>query len=72
MADNLLFDRLATVEFTGRADVVDLMRELNLSMQDALEISEHLPVWAQFSIYEGGYPARVASGLENDSGSWQQ
>jgi hypothetical protein len=61
MADNLIFDRLATAEFTGRADVVDVLRELNLSMQEALEISDHLPVWAEFSVYEGGYPARVAN-----------
>lgn len=54
IADNLVFLRRATAEFTGRAGVVDLMREFNLSMQEAMEISEHLPVWAEFSVYEGG------------------
>ena len=27
---------------------------------EALEISDHLPVWAEFSIYEGGVPGQVA------------
>ena len=60
MADNILFDRRATVEFTGRSGVFDLMRECDLSLQAALEISEHLPVWAEFSVYEGGQPGHVA------------
>jgi deoxyribonuclease-1-like protein len=54
LADNILFDRTATIEFTGRAEVVDLIREFDLTMQQAQEISEHLPVWAEFSSYEGG------------------
>jgi hypothetical protein len=58
--DNLLFDKLATTEFTGRADVVDLMRELSLPLRDVQEISEHLPVWAEFSVYEGGRSDYVA------------
>ena len=36
------------------------MRECDLSMQAALEVSEHLPVWAEFSVYEGGQPGHVA------------
>ena len=54
MADNILFDRRATIEFTGRAEVVDMMREFELTVQAAAEISEHLPVWAEFSVFEGG------------------
>jgi len=53
-SDNLLFDFRATKEFTGRSGVLDLMRELNLTMQEALETASHLPVWAEFSVYEGG------------------
>ena len=60
LVNNILFDRLATVEFTGRAGVFDLMRECDLSLTAALEISEHLPVWAEFSVYEGGQPGHVA------------
>jgi exonuclease III len=60
LADNILFDRRATVEYTGQSGVLDLIRELNLSPQDAVGISEHLPVWAEFSSYENGQPGHVA------------
>jgi hypothetical protein len=58
IADNLVFQRRATAEFTGRAGVIDLMREFNLTMQETVEISDHLPVWAEFSVYEGGLPGQ--------------
>ena len=61
MYDNLLFNRQATVEFTGRAGVLDVPRELNLPMSQALDLSDHLPIWAEFSVYEGGQPGRMAS-----------
>jgi len=60
--DNILFQRQATNEFTGRAGIFDFMREYNLSMEEALEVSDHLPVWAEFSVYEGGQPGRTAAG----------
>lgn len=59
LVDNILFDRRATSEFTGRAEVVDLIREFDLTMQQAQEISEHLPVCAEFSSYEGGQKGYV-------------
>ncbi|MEM7452786.1 MAG: endonuclease/exonuclease/phosphatase family protein [Planctomycetota bacterium] len=63
--DNLVFSELATVEFTGFADVFDFMKFYNLRLQDAIGISEHLPVWAEFSVYEGFGEGRVAeSGAE--------
>jgi len=55
--DNILFDRAATTEFTGRAGVFDLIRQFNLSQDQALQVSDHFPVWAEFSPYEGGHPA---------------
>jgi endonuclease/exonuclease/phosphatase family metal-dependent hydrolase len=58
--DNLVFQSLATTEFTGRAGVFDFMREYNLTMDQALEVSDHLPIWAEFTVYEGGQPGRVA------------
>ncbi|MCC7083564.1 MAG: endonuclease/exonuclease/phosphatase family protein [Pirellulales bacterium] len=58
--DNILFNRSATVEFTGRWGVLDLVREFNLTEAQALQVSDHLPVWAEFSVYEGGQPGRVA------------
>ncbi|MEX2140617.1 MAG: endonuclease/exonuclease/phosphatase family protein [Pirellulales bacterium] len=58
--DNLLFHRAATSEFTGLTGVVDLMRDYQLTLDAALEVSDHLPVWAQFSVLEGGQVGRVA------------
>jgi hypothetical protein len=58
--DNILFDRRATVEFTGRAEVLDLMRECDLTIEAAQEVSAHLPVWAEFSSYEGGQSGHTA------------
>jgi len=59
--DNIVFIGTATSEFTGRGGVYDFMRKFNLTEQEALEISDHLPVWAEFKIYEGGQPGRVAT-----------
>jgi hypothetical protein len=56
LLDNILLDRRATSEFTGRVEVVDMLREFDLPMTAAQEVSEHLPVWAEFSVYEGGQP----------------
>jgi len=64
LVDNLLFDRRATTEFTGRSGVVDLIREFELSMRQAVEISDHLPIWAEFSVYEGGQVGHVARSPE--------
>lgn len=61
MCDNILFNRRATVEFTGRAGVVDLMHDFNISMSQALEVSDHLPIWAEFSVYEGGQVGHMAA-----------
>lgn len=58
--DNILYHSEATSEFTGRCGVVDLQREYGLTLQQALEVSDHLPVWAEFSAYEGGKPGYVA------------
>jgi len=52
--DNLFFHRRATTEFAGRAEVFDVMRAYDLTRRQAEEISDHLPVWAEFSSYEGG------------------
>ena len=69
--DNLVFSEAATVEFTGRGGVFDFLRHYNLGLDQALQISEHVPVWAEFSIFEGsapktpqveGTPGRVAEG----------
>jgi len=63
LADNLLVVRKATTELTGRVGVVDLIREYGLAPGEAQEISEHIPVWAEFNVYEGGLPGNVHSPL---------
>jgi hypothetical protein len=59
--DNILFDRQATMEFTYRSGVADLARELGCSPQEAADVSEHLPVWAEFTLVEGGQSGNVAA-----------
>ncbi len=59
MLDNILFSNQATGEFTGRAGVVDFLRKQNLNLEQALEVSDHLPVWAEFTTHEGGLIGRV-------------
>ena len=51
--DNIVFDRRTTVEYTGRWGVLDLMQEFSLTSAQALEVSDHMPVWAEFGVYEG-------------------
>lgn len=63
--DNIVFDGKATDEYLGIGGVYDFMTEMNLTFEEALAISDHKPVWAEFSIYEGGQPKRVA---ENQNG----
>jgi deoxyribonuclease-1-like protein len=58
--DNIIFHEQSTAEFTGRAGVYDFMRQFNLTLEQALEVSDHLPVWAEFSVYEGGKLGRIA------------
>jgi endonuclease/exonuclease/phosphatase family metal-dependent hydrolase len=59
--DNIVFLGNVTSEFTGRSGVVDIMREFNLTMNEALEVSDHVPVWAEFSVYESGRETPVAA-----------
>ena len=59
--DNLVIHRPSTTEYTGRCGVFDVMRRWNLSVQEALQVSDHFPVWAEFSAYERDYSGRIAS-----------
>lgn len=59
--DNILFHRRKTAEFTGAGGVFDFEKEFDLTRDQAKVISDHFPVWAEFSIYEGASPA-LASG----------
>ncbi len=59
--DNLVFSRAATSEYTGRWGVFDMIRQFNLTVDEALEVSDHMPVWAEFNLFEGGQGGRVAT-----------
>ena len=50
--DNLIIHQPSTTEYAGRSGVFDFMRFKNLSLQQAIQVSDHFPVWAEFSIYE--------------------
>jgi len=63
--DHILIDRNMTREFTGRFGVYDLMHELGLSEAQALLISDHLPVWAEFTAYEVPLGSAVAAADAN-------
>lgn len=58
--DNLVFHMPATGEYRNRSGVFDFMREYNLTQEQALQVSDHLPVWAEFSIHEDGAEPAVA------------
>lgn len=60
MLDEIVFSGPATVEFNGKVGAYDFLRQYNLSLEQALEVSEHLPIWAEFSTIEGAEPGRIA------------
>jgi endonuclease/exonuclease/phosphatase family metal-dependent hydrolase len=58
--DNIILHQPSTTEFSGRWGVYDIQRLHNLSREQALQVSDHYPVWAEFSAYESATPGRVA------------
>jgi len=58
--DNLIFDARATTEYTGTWGVLDLQSTFGLSLDKALEVSDHNPVWAAFRPWE---TQQVAAGV---------
>lgn len=59
--DNIVFDQRRTTEFTGQAGVLDLMAAFKMTEEQALEVSDHLPVWATFSTVESGGSALASA-----------
>ena len=51
--DNIIFNPNATVEFTGNSGVFDFLKQFNLSLNDAMQLSARIPVWAEFAMHEG-------------------
>jgi endonuclease/exonuclease/phosphatase family metal-dependent hydrolase len=62
--DNIVFGDRYTNEYTGRWGVFDLMRQYQLTREQALDVSDHLPVWAEFFPYENA-GAEVAAQPES-------
>ncbi len=58
--DNILIHGPSTTEFRNIAGVLDVMREYNLTEAQAIQVSDHLPIWAEFDVYESGRPKRIA------------
>ena len=58
--DNMIFHGLSTTEFTGRCGVFNYAQQFHLNIDQALEVSDHFPIWAEFNAYESTTPGRVA------------
>ncbi len=58
--DNIIFHGRSTTEFTGRWGIFNFAQQFGLNPEQALEVSDHFPVWAEFSAYESTQPGRVA------------
>jgi endonuclease/exonuclease/phosphatase family metal-dependent hydrolase len=50
--DNLLIDPSTNAEYTGHAGVLSLTDYFQLSVNEALKLSDHNPVWAEFLVEE--------------------
>jgi len=49
---NIVFDNQRTVEGIGNAKLVDLIKRFDLKLSEAAAIAEHLPICAEFSVFE--------------------
>jgi deoxyribonuclease-1-like protein len=59
--DNIIVHAPSTTEYRGKSNVFDLVRVANLRQDEAEAVSDHFPVWAEFSVYERDQYGRVAS-----------
>ena len=59
--DNMLLHQPSTAEFSGSWGVYNIEQIHKLTRDQALQVSDHLPIWAEFSAYESATPGRVAT-----------
>ena len=59
--DNIVVHQQSTAEFTGRWGVFNFPQIYKLTPDQALQVSDHLPIWAEFNAYESAAPGRVAT-----------
>ncbi len=50
--DHMLIDSRVTTEYLRRSGVLNLERCFGIDQTAALKISDHYPIWAEFSVYE--------------------
>ena len=62
--DHILMDRRMTREYTGRFGVLDFQRDFGLTEEQSLLVSDHQPLWAEFSAYEMPHFDPIAAGPE--------
>lgn len=68
--DNILFDRGPTNEFIGKAGVLDMATVFGITIDESLKVSDHNPIWAEFSIVEqpSPYSASASNGTMANQG----
>ena len=59
--DNLVVHLPSTTECVGRSGVFNVMERFQLTAAEAELVSNHLPVYAEFSAYERDYTGGIAS-----------
>lgn len=59
--DNMILHQPSSAEFTGRWGVFNFQELFKLTPDQALQVSDHLPIWAEFNAYESAAPGRVAT-----------
>ncbi len=64
--DHILIDRTVTTEFTGRYGVLDFQNDFGLTQEQAIKVSDHQPVWAEFSAFESVRQPAIASDIRAD------
>ncbi|MFH1303449.1 MAG: endonuclease/exonuclease/phosphatase family protein [Planctomycetota bacterium] len=52
--DNILFSRHRSQEYTGQSGVYDFKTRFKLTEDEALTVSDHFPIWAEFHTSENG------------------
>lgn len=64
--DNILFDRGPTNEFIGRAGVLEMTKIFGISIDEALKVSDHNPIWAEFTSVEQPSPYSTPPAYSNN------
>lgn len=68
--DHILIDQSQTRSWIpGRAAVMDLANEFGMTQEEVAQVSDHLPVFAEFSVYEGSPTGAASTVARGDSTS---